>query len=226
MDLPNIIAIDGPAASGKSTLGLLLAKELGYLFFDTGIMYRALTLAALQRGLDIEDEAAIGALAETVHIDIEPPSIDDGRDCDVLLDGQDVTWAIRSDEVNAYVSDVSVYAAVRKAMTDQQRRVASSNKVVVVGRDIGTVVTPNADLKIYLDASVEVRAQRRYREMINRGADADFDEVLRSLTNRDRIDSTREIAPLKAAEDAVVINSDGLSIEEVLAKAKELVYHV
>ena len=226
MGLPNIIAIDGPAASGKSTLGLLLAKELGYLFFDTGIMYRALTLAALQRELNIEDEAAIGTLAETVHIDIETPSIDDGRDCDVLLDGQDVTWAIRSDEVNAYVSDVSVYAAVRKAMTDQQRRVASGNKVVVVGRDIGTVVTPNADLKIYLDASVEVRAQRRYREMINRGADADFDEVLRSLTNRDRIDSTREIAPLKVAEDAVVINSDDLSIEEVLAKAKELVYHV
>ena len=147
-------------------------------------------------------------------------------DCDVLLDGQDVTWAIRSDEVNAYVSDVSVCAAVRKAMTDQQRRVASGNKVVVVGRDIGTVVIPNADLKIYLDASVEVRAQRRYREMINRGEEADFDEVLRSLTNRDRIDSTREIAPLKVAEDAVVINSDDLSIEEVLAKAKELVYHV
>ena len=111
-------------------------------------------------------------------------------------------------------------------MTDQQRRVASGNKVVVVGRDIGTVVIPNADLKIYLDASVEVRAQRRYREMINRGEEADFDEVLRSLTNRYRIDSTREIAPLKVAEDAVVINSDDLSIEEVLAKAKELVYHV
>jgi len=226
MGRPTTIAIDGPAASGKSTLGALLAKALGYLYFDTGVMYRAVTLAALQANLDIEDEDAIGALAEKVLIDIGPPSVDDGRDYDVLLDGEDVTWEIRGEAVNAYVSDVSVYAAVRKAMTDQQRRIAKENKVVMVGRDIGTVVMPDADLKIYLDASVEIRAQRRYKEMLERGENADYDAVLRSLKNRDQIDTNRAIAPLKAADDAVVINADCLGIQEVLEKAKELVKRV
>lgn len=226
MNLPTTIAIDGPAASGKSTLGALLAQALRYLYFDTGVMYRAVTLAALQAGLEICDEAAIGALAERVHIDIRPPSVDDGRDVDVLLDGQDVTWEIRTDAVNDYVSDVSVYAAVRHALTDQQRRIAKANNVVMVGRDIGTVVMPDADLKIYLDASVEVRAQRRYQEMLARGEDADYDAVLHSLRNRDQIDSSREIAPLKAAKDAVVINSDGLDIQQVLEKVKELINYV
>ena len=225
-DLPTTIAIDGPAASGKSTLGALLADALGYLYFDTGVMYRALTLAAIMAGLDVQDEAAIGALAEQVHIDIGPASVDDGRDYDVFLDGEDVTWAIREDAVNAYVSDVSAYAAVRKAMTEQQRRIAKANNVVMVGRDIGTVVMPDAELKIYLDASVEVRAQRRCQEMLDRGEEADFEAVLRSVRNRDQIDSSREIAPLKAAEDAVVINADCLGIEDVLEKAKELVYRV
>jgi cytidylate kinase len=226
MDLPTTIAIDGPAASGKSTLGSLLAKELNYLYFDTGVMYRAVTLAVIRAGLEIDDEAAIGRLAEIVCIDVEPPSVDDGRDYDVLLDGEDVTWAIRADAVNDHVSDISVYAAVRKAMTDQQRRIAKENKVVMVGRDIGTVVMPDADLKIYLEASVEVRACRRYKEMRQRGESADYETVLRSLKNRDEIDSNRELAPLKPAEDAVVINADHLDIQEVLEKAKELVYRV
>jgi len=226
MGLPTTIAIDGPAASGKSTLGALLAEALGYLYFDTGVMYRAVTLAALQNGVDIFDEAAIGELAEKVRIDVAPPSADDGRDYDVLLDGQDVTWEIRSDAVNDHVSDISVYARVRNAMTDQQRRIALENKVVMVGRDIGTVVMPDADLKIYLDASVEVRAQRRYQEMLDRGEQADFEAVLGSLKNRDHIDSNREIAPLKPAEDAIVIQADCLGIQQVLEKAKELVYRV
>ena len=226
MDLPSTIAIDGPAASGKSTLGALLAKALGYLYFDTGVMYRAVTLAALQNGVDIFDEATIGQLAEKVRIDVGPPSVDDGRDYDVLLDGQDVTWLIRTDAVNDHVSDISIYERVRKAMTDQQRRIAMVNKVVMVGRDIGTVVMPDADLKIYLDASVEVRAHRRYQEMLERGEPADYEAVLRSLKNRDQIDSNREIAPLKPAEDAVVIQADCLGIQQVLEKAKELVYRV
>lgn len=226
MNLPTTIAIDGPAASGKSTLGALLANALGYLYFDTGVMYRAVTLAALNAGIDICNEEAIGQLAEKVRIDVGPPSVEDGRDYDVLLDGHDVTWEIRCDAVNDFVSDVSVYAAVRKAMTEQQRRIALENKVVMVGRDIGTVVMPDADLKIYLDASAEVRAQRRYQEMVERGEPADFDAVLRSLQNRDQIDSSREIAPLKPAEDAVVIHADCLGIQEVLEIAKELVYRV
>ncbi len=226
MGLPTTIAIDGPGASGKSTLGALLAKALGYLYFDTGVMYRAVTLAVIEAGLDFNDEAVIGALAEQIHIDVKPPGFDDGRDYDVFLDGEDVTWQIRNEEVADHVSDVSVYAAVRKAMTDQQRRIAKENNVVMVGRDIGTVVIPDADLKIYLDASVEIRAQRRYQELIERGEEVAYETVLRSLKNRDQIDSNREIAPLKPAEDAILIQADDLSIQEVLEKAKELVYNV
>jgi cytidylate kinase len=226
MARPKTIAIDGPAGSGKSTLGFLLAEELGYLYFDTGVMYRAVTLAAIQHGLAIEDEERIGQLANRVRIDVRPPTVNDGRASDVLLDGEDVTWAIRREAVNAAVSPVSTYAAVRAAMTAQQRRIAHENRVVMVGRDIGTVVMPDADLKIYLDASVEVRAERRYQELLARGEAADYDLVLASLQNRDRIDSGRKIAPLKPAEDAVIINADDLGIQEVLLKAKELAENV
>lgn len=226
MGQPTTIAIDGPAGSGKSTLGKLLAEELGYLYFDTGVMYRAVTLGAIRRGIDISDEVQIGQLAEDVHIDVQPPSVDDGRDNDILLDGIDVTWDIRTDIVNQYVSPVSVYAAVRDAMTAQQRRIAQDNKVVMVGRDIGTVVMPDADLKLYLDASIEVRAERRYQELLDRGEPADYDAVLKSLQNRDDIDSNREIAPLKPADDAVVIQSDCMGIEQVLERAKELIRNV
>lgn len=226
MELPKTIAIDGPAGSGKSTLGSLLAKELGYLYLDTGVMYRAVTLAVINAGLNMADETAIGDLAQEVCIDIRPPSVEDGRDVDVLLNGEDVTWEIRQDAVNAKVSPVSTFRAVRDAMTEQQRRIAQENNVVMVGRDIGTVVIPDADLKIYLDASVEVRAHRRYQEMLERGEDPDFNAVLLSLRNRDNIDSNREIAPLKPAEDAFVIDSDCLDICQVFEKAKELVLSV
>jgi CMP/dCMP kinase len=226
MSIPNAIAIDGPASSGKSTLGSLLADHLGYLYFDTGVMYRAVTLAALQRGIEISEEEKIGKLAQKILIDVRSPSVNDGRDVDVLLDGEDVTWEIRKDEVNANVSPVSTYAAVREAMTAQQRRIAKENKVVMVGRDIGTVVMPDAGLKIFLDASLEVRAHRRYKELIERGEVAEYDAVLKSLKNRDDIDSNRKIAPLKLAEDAVVINADCLGIQEVFERAKELINHV
>jgi cytidylate kinase len=226
MGKPTIIAIDGPAGSGKSTLGALLAEALGYLYFDTGVMYRAVTFGAIKKGLEIDDEEAIGQLAQTVVIDVKPPSEDDGRDYDVWLDGEDVTWEIRSDVVNANVSPVSTYAGVRDAMTAQQRRIAQENKVVMVGRDIGTVVVPDAHLKIYLDASLVVRAHRRYQELLDRNEPADFMAVLNSLENRDRIDSSRKIAPLKPAEDAIIIDSDCLSIEQVLERALVLVKNV
>ena len=213
--LPQTIAIDGPAASGKSTLGKLLADELGYLFFDTGVMYRAVTWAALQRGVPIEDEAGVTALAEEVVIDIQPPSRTDGRNCDILVDGQDVTWDIRKPEVDARVSPVAAYPGVRRAMTVHQRRIGMRGKVVMAGRDIGTVVLPEAGLKIYLDASPEERARRRYQEMLARGQSANFDEVLASIQNRDRIDSTRAVAPLRPAADAVIIDSDRMSIDQV-----------
>lgn len=226
MGLPKTIAIDGPAGSGKSTLGALLARELGYLYFDTGVMYRAVTLAAINRGLNSSDEVAIGELANEVKIDVRPPSVQDGREYDVILDGDDVTWDIRMDIVNAHVSEVSIYKAVRDAMTAQQRRIAQENDVVMVGRDIGTVVMPDAELKIFLDASIEVRALRRYLEELDRGEEADIEAVLRSLRHRDNIDSNREIAPLKPAEDAVIIQSDCMSIKEVLDQALELIKNV
>lgn len=226
MEKTTTIAIDGPASSGKSTLGCLLANELGYLYFDTGVMYRAVTFAAIQRNIPIEDEEKVGELAKQVRIDVRPPSADDGRDNDVLMDGDDVTWDIRQEVVNAFVSDVSTYRDVREAMTSQQRRIAMENDVVMVGRDIGTVVMPEADLKIYLDAPVEVRAKRRYLEILERGDVVDFDAVLNSLKNRDNIDSNRDIAPLSIAEDAIVIHTECLSICQVLEKAKELINNV
>jgi cytidylate kinase len=219
---PSIIALDGPAASGKSTLGRILADSLGYLFFDTGIMYRAITWIALQRNLDLRDETVITELAKKAQIDIRPPSKADGRPCDVILGERDVTWEMRNGEVDANVSVVSAYAGVRQALSEQQRRIGMRGRVVMVGRDIGTVVLPQADLKIYLDASAEERAKRRFDEIIARGEKADYDEILRKVIERDRIDSTRAVAPLRPAEDAIIINSDKMNAEQVFAHVMEL----
>lgn len=222
MTIPNSIAIDGPASSGKSTIGVKLAERLGYLFFDTGIMYRAVTLAVIREGIDVNDEDEVTRLAQNVHIDVRSPSVADGRKEDVLLDGEDVTWAIRDPQVEKWVSKISAYAGVRNAMTQLQRQIGKRGKVVMVGRDIGTVVMPDADLKIYLDASLEERARRRHQELVQRGESVSLEEVLAGLKKRDQIDSSREIAPLKPAEDAIILNTDGLSIEEVLKRAFEL----
>jgi cytidylate kinase len=222
MPNPSIIAIDGPAASGKSTLGRRLADSLGYLFFDTGVMYRAVTWGALQRGLDIADETAITNLAETAQIDVRPPSRDDGRACDVLLEGTDITWETRRPDVEANVSPVSAYRGVRQALASQQRRIGLRGRVVMVGRDIGTVVLPEADLKIYLDASAEERAIRRYKEILQRGGQADYEQILEGVRKRDEIDSTRAFSPLRAAGDAVIIDSDKLDADEVFKKVEAL----
>ena len=219
---PSIIALDGPAASGKSTLGRKLADSLGYLFFDTGIMYRAVTWIALQHDMNLRDEAEITELAQNAQIDIRPPSKDDGRPCDVVIGGKDVTWDMRGEEVDGNVSVVSAYAGVRQALSEQQRRIGLRGKVVMVGRDIGTVVLPDADLKVYLDASAEERAKRRYEEIIARGDKAEYDEILKKVIERDRIDSTRAVAPLRPAEDAIIIDSDKLDVEQVFARVLEL----
>ena len=218
MKLPKTIAIDGPAASGKSTLAEKLAGTLGYLLFDTGVMYRAVTLAALETLHAVDNEMEVTSLAEGVQIDVEPPTKNDGRKYDVLLNGEDVTWQIRLPEVDANVSHVSAYPGVRKAMTAQQRRIGQRDGVVMVGRDIGTVGLPEAELKIYLDASVEERARRRFEEVHIRGENQTYPEILASMRRRDQIDSTRAVAPLRPAKDAVIINSDGLNIEQVLEK--------
>ena len=221
-DIPSIIAIDGPAASGKSTIGKRLADELGYLFFDTGVMYRAVTWIALQRSVDVRDEEGVTRLAEETPIDVAPASKSDGRACDVLVEGNDITWETRRPEVDANVSIISAYPGVRRALSQQQRRIGQRGRIVMVGRDIGTVVLPEADLKIYLDASADERARRRFDEIRARGEPADFDEILSKVRERDRIDSTREVAPLRPAEDAVLLNSDKLTADEVFARTKEL----
>jgi len=223
MAIPNIIAIDGPAASGKSTLAEKTAAYLGYLYFDTGVMYRAVTLAAILNHTSIQDEKAITALAEKVEIDVKPPSIQDGRKCDVYLNGKNVAWEIHTSEVDANVSPVSAYSGVRKAMTLRQRRIGQRGKVVMVGRDIGTVVCPQAELKIFVDATIEERARRRYNEHLQRGGDIPYEEILSSMKQRDQIDSGRAIAPLKPAEDAVIIHSDGMDAEEVFLKVIDLI---
>lgn len=222
-ELPKIIALDGPAASGKSTLALRLARELNYLFFDTGVMYRAITWAALQRGVNLQDEQAISQLAEQVQMDVRPATQADGRTSDVLVDGQDVTWDIRQADVEANVSVVAAYPGVRSALTRQQRRIGQRGQVVMVGRDIGTVVLPEADLKIYLDASAEQRALRRHNELIERGQESEYAEILEAMRQRDLIDSTRKVAPLRPADDALILTSDGLDADQVLQVVQEWV---
>ena len=221
--IPSIIAIDGPAASGKSTIGGLLAERLGYIYLDTGVMYRAVTWAALDRGIDIDDEAAITALAERAQIDVRTPDTDDGRQYTVMCDGRDVTWAIRAPEVDRAVSPVSAYPGVRAAMTAQQRRIGLAGHIVMVGRDIGTVVLPEADLKIYLDATVEERAHRRQLERQARGEPAVYEKVLAAMRRRDQIDSQRATAPLCAASDAIMVDSTCLGIAEVMFVVGQLV---
>src|SRR5574339_704540 len=186
---PSIIAIDGPAASGKSTLGLRLAKSLGYRFFDTGTLYRAVTWSALKMGLDMHDEAAIAALAGEADIELRAATVEDGRTADVLLDGEDITPETRSPQVDANVSIVAANAGVRAALLERQQHIGRRGRVVMVGRDIGTAVLPEADLKVYLDASAEERAQRRYNEIIARGGKVDYAEILEKMKERERIDS-------------------------------------
>ncbi|MGQ9458091.1 MAG: (d)CMP kinase [Anaerolineae bacterium] len=225
MSRPSTIAIDGPAASGKSTIGDLLAKRLGYLFLDTGAMYRALTLEALRLGVDVEEEEAVAALARQICIQVLPPGPEhrDGRSYTVLVDGRDVTWDIRSPQVDAAVSPVSRHPKVREVLTEAQRRIGQRGRVIMTGRDIGTVVLPDADLKVFLDASVEERARRRYLERLARGEETTYEAELRILANRDKIDSEREAAPLRQAPDAVYVDTEGLTIEEVLARVLALV---
>jgi len=214
--VPHTIAIDGPVASGKTTVGLLLAKELGYICLDTGIMYRAVAQKVLDLGISPIDEVAVTQVAQVTDIDVREPSVQDGRQFDVLIDGADRTWDIRTREVNACVSEVSVFPGVRDAMTLQQRRIAERSPIVMLGRDIGTVVLPSADLKIFLKASAMVRAKRRYEEERALGRDVRLEDVLELHLHRDNIDSNRQLAPLKPAKDAFIINTDDLDAQGVV----------
>ena len=217
-----VIAIDGPAAAGKSTVARLLADRLGALLFDTGALYRAVALAALRSGVSFDDERLLTRIAANAQISIRPPSVQDGRHYDVWLNGEDVTWSVREPEVGAIVSRVAEHAAVRAALLPLQRRIASGGPVVMVGRDIGTVVVPDAGLKVYLDASAEERARRRFQEGSHRGSTQDFDAVLQETRQRDALDSGRQTAPLRPAVDAVRIDTDGVPVDRVVAEIEQL----
>lgn len=216
------IAVDGSAASGKSTIGRRLAAALGYPFLDTGIMYRAITAAALQRGIDPADAEALGRLARSVTVDVHPGHPADGDPSRIFIDGRDITDELRNPEVEEAVSIVSQAPGVREAMVARQREIAGEQPIVMAGRDIGTVVLPGAGLKLYLDASVEERARRRHQEFERLGRDASHEAVLEDLRRRDQIDSERELSPLRPADDATIINTDGLTLDEVLQKALSL----
>lgn len=204
-------------------MGRRLAAELGYPFLDTGIMYRAMTVAALDRELDISDERTLGDLVRSVEMRVELAEPSTGKTSRISVDGVDVTDRLRSQAVEDAVSLVSQIEAVRDAMVALQREIAGRQPVVMAGRDIGTVVLPDADVKIYLDASLEERARRRHEEFEVLGRDASRDAVHADLERRDRIDSEREVSPLRPADDAQVIDTDDLTMEEALRKAVSLV---
>lgn len=206
-----VIAIDGPVAAGKTMAGRELAKRLEFRYLDTGVMYRAITWLALKNGTPMEDEAALGALAGETPIRL------DGWNSDrVLVGGISVGPELREAEVDHHVSLVSRVPAVRRALVKQQRGLASEDKIVAVGRDIGTVVLPDAGLKIFITASLEERARRRWREFLAQGREADYQWVLDQTKARDDLDSKRADSPLKPAEDAWVLNTDGLTGDEVV----------
>jgi cytidylate kinase len=218
------IAIDGPAASGKSAVGVALARRLGFRFFDTGAMYRAVTWLALHRGIDVRDAAALAQLASRATVDVRDMPDDAIEPTAVTVDGEDATPHLRDPDVEANVSLVSRVPGVRAALVRIQRELAAAGGVVMAGRDIGSVVLPDAGLKVYLDASRDVRARRRAAQLRAAGLEPDFDALLADLSRRDGIDSSRQASPLTAAPDAVIINTDMLSIEEVVRRIEALAH--
>lgn len=220
---PSTIAIDGFAGSGKSTAAARLAKKLGYLYFDTGVMYRAVTWAVLDRGVDPDDREQVSNVAESLKINVIPNGPQDGRQYTVVADDQDVTWAIREASVEAKVSQVSAYPRVRAVLTDQQRRIAAGGSVIMVGRDVGTVVLPQADLKVFLEASAQERARRRCKQLKEQDKPADYEDILTAIIERDKKDKANPVSPTVPAEDAVILNTDNLRIEEVVKELQMLV---
>jgi len=206
-----IVAIDGPSGAGKSTLAKRLARELGFTYLDTGAMYRALALKILRQGLDLADDAKLAALVGSTEIDL----VERGGKLEVLLDGLDVSGLIRTPEVSQVASKASAFPVVRKRMAELQRALGQKGSVVAEGRDIGTVIFPEAEVKVYLNATVEERAHRRYEELRKAGSDVSLEETVREMEERDKRDSERDLAPLRKAEDAVAIDSSALTADAV-----------
>ncbi|MFT8938459.1 (d)CMP kinase [Leuconostoc falkenbergense] len=213
------IAIDGPASAGKSTIAKILASNLKYVYVDTGAMYRTITLAAKQAGISYDDEQSITELLDTTDIRFEPGTPVQH----VFLNNQEVTSLIRSTEVTNNVSLVSSYAAVRENLVERQRAIASQDNVIMDGRDIGTTVLPKAQVKIFLVASVEERAQRRYRENVSKGIATDLDTLRKEIETRDYKDSHRQISPLVQAKDAILVDTTGQTIEQVVDEITKII---
>jgi cytidylate kinase len=216
---PFVVAIDGPAGAGKSTVAKKLAARLGYAFLDTGALYRAVALEARRRGVDWADGEAVAHVAQEMNISFVPS----GQVNTVIVDGQDVTREIRAPEMSDGASKVSAHGPVRAALLGLQRRLASASNVVAEGRDMGTVVFPDAGAKFFLTASLEERARRRTQELLAAGRPAQFDAVLQDIVERDQRDSTRAVAPLRRADDAVDIDSGGMTPDQVVQKMAEVI---
>ena len=214
-----IVAVDGPAGSGKVTITKKIAEEMNLTSIDTGAMYRSVTLAMLKRNIKVDEIDKISNLLEQIKIEFKKIE----NDQKVFLNGKDVSLEIRTKQVNENVSPVSAIGIVRTKMADLQREMAKTIDVIMEGRDIGTNVFPNADVKIYLDATPEERAKRRYLQNKENGIEIPFEEILENVKQRDYIDSTREIAPLKKAEDAIYIDSSNMSIDEVVNEIKQII---
>ncbi len=208
------VAIDGPAGAGKSTIAKAVAAKMGYVYVDTGAMYRAMALYFLQSGIPADDEAAIASQVDNITVTIK--YVDGAQH--VILNDEDVTGLIRTEEVGNMASATSVYATVRRKLVALQQELAASCDVIMDGRDIGTVVLPSADVKIFLTASVECRANRRYKELLEKGQNADLKQIAADIEDRDYRDSHREISPLKQADDAILLDSSDMTIDEVVDK--------
>ncbi len=213
------VAIDGPAGAGKSTIAKKLAKDLGYIYVDTGAMYRAMAYYFIQNGIAADDIERIAESCKTIDISIE---YRDGEQC-VILNGENVNGVIRTEEVGRMASLTSVHPVVREKLVELQHQLAQKADVIMDGRDIGTVVLPNADVKIYLTASSKVRAERRYRELVEKGVECNLDDIEKDIIERDYQDMHREISPLKQAQDAVLLDSSTLDIDGVVEKMKEII---
>ena len=214
-----IVAVDGPAGSGKGTIDKRIKKDLGFMNLDTGVTYRCVALEMIRRKVDLKNESEIIKIANEINIEIDSSEEKDV----ILLNGEDVTKEIRSKEVTNVVSQVSSIIAVREIMVEVQRKMVIGKDVIVEGRDIGTVVFPNADIKIYLDASEEIRAKRRYEENIQNNIITTYEEVLENVKLRDYNDIHRKVGALKKADDAILIDSTNLTIDEVVNKIKKII---